>query len=65
MRNEYEIELKEGEIQQRLSRVLHGMEEEMQKPHRERNFRLLHFLDREKNVWEFALAQINWILGRG
>jgi hypothetical protein len=62
MRTEAEILLKIEELQHNLAGILERAKEEMRKPYLARDQRLLRFLNREKNVWEYALLQLKWLL---
>lgn len=62
MRSEAEIHTRTEEIRSNLARILEKTTEEIEKPYNERDYRLLKFLNRERNVWEFALQQMEWLL---
>lgn len=62
MRNETEIQAKLNEIRNNLSMVTERAKTEMDKPYPGRDYKLLKFLNREKNVWEYALLQMEWVL---
>lgn len=62
MRSETEIHTRTEEIRSNLARILEKTTEEIEKPYNERDYRLLKFLNRERNVWEFALQQMEWLL---
>lgn len=62
MRNETELQAKLEEIRINLHLVQEKAKTEMDKPYNRRDYKLLKFLNREKNVWEYALLQMEWVL---
>ncbi|MBO9201554.1 MULTISPECIES: hypothetical protein [Niastella] len=62
MRQETEILEKIEELRTNLNNIVEKADAEMTKPYAKRDLRLLRFLNREKNVWQFALQQMEWLL---
>ena len=61
MKGEAEIMTKIEELQQNLSLITGRTAEEIKKPLKDRDKRLLQFLHMEKKVWECALIQMKWL----
>ena len=64
MKTEYEINERMQELTKKLLLIENSIQAELKKPHQKRDPRLLWFLDKEKSVWEFGLAQMAWMLSR-
>lgn len=64
MRSETEVQVRIEEFRNNLNIVLEKAKAEMDKPYITRDYTSLKFLNREKNVWEFALQQMEWVLAQ-
>ena len=62
MKDEGEILFKIKEFKEKIRLIEDKKNKELAKPFRERDGRLLRFLDREHNVYDFSLAQFEWLL---
>ena len=62
MRSESEIIARINELKANLQLIDDRLQEEMSIHFRKRDYRLLRFLYKEKSVWEFTLAQMEWLL---
>ncbi|GAA0553891.1 hypothetical protein [Chitinophaga japonensis] len=61
MRNEAEVIARITELKANLLIVEERIQEELKSHHSKWNFRLLGFLKKEKEIWEFALGQLEWL----
>jgi hypothetical protein len=61
MKSEIEIFTRINELKANILIIEKRTREELEKNYRERDDRLLNFLDKERSVWEYALKQIEWV----
>jgi hypothetical protein len=57
-----EISLRLLELNKTLQLLKDRMKEELGKPFGKRDRRLLQFIHKESSVYEFAVAQLEWVL---
>lgn len=62
MRIESDIRERMTDYKRKLALIETRMAEELRKEATSRDFNVLRFLLMEKNVWEFSLAQLEWVL---
>jgi hypothetical protein len=62
MRSEIEINQRIDAIQENVNMLIKKRDEEMEKPFEKRDHRLLIFINREYNVYNYSLSQFNWLL---
>jgi len=62
MRTEIEISKRVNELKENLELVKFKMQEELEKKHPARNYSFLRFLNKEKDAWNAALLQMEWLL---
>jgi hypothetical protein len=62
MKDETEVLSRIKEFREKIRLIEDRRNKELSKPFRERDDRLLRFLDREYNVYEFSLIQFEWVL---
>jgi hypothetical protein len=62
MRSEIEINERIDAILQNVNLLLKKREEELEKPFEKRDHRLLIFINREYNVYNYCLSQLRWLL---
>jgi hypothetical protein len=62
MKDETEVLYRIKEFREKIRLIEDRRNKELSKPFRERDDRLLRFLDREYNVYEFSLIQFEWVL---
>jgi hypothetical protein len=58
------IQARVAELKRNLLIIEQRTEEELKKHFRKRDKRLLHFLYKEKSVWEYAIQQLDWVLNQ-
>lgn len=63
MKSRQEILKKKEELCEKIVAIEEKVTVELARPYRDRRPRTLYFLFHEKKVWEYALMQINWVLG--
>ena len=52
-----------AELEARLGLLEKSMAEEMEKDFQERQMLRMRFLDKEREVYQFALSQLQWVAG--
>jgi hypothetical protein len=62
MKDAAAIQARMAELRTNLSIIEQRTEEELKKHFRKRDKRLLHFLYKEKSVWEYGIQQLDWVL---
>lgn len=62
MRIESDIRERITDYKRKLALIETRMAEELSKEAASRDFNVLRFLLMEKNVWQFSLAQLEWVL---
>jgi hypothetical protein len=62
MRNQLEITEKITELKNHLSFIGQAQARELEKDMKQRNLNLLHFLYKEKSVYESVLSALEWVL---
>jgi hypothetical protein len=61
MRSEIEINERINAILQNVNILLKKRDEELEKPFEKRDHRLLVFINREYNVYNYCLSQLQWL----
>jgi hypothetical protein len=62
MRTEFEINERIDTILQNVNLLLKKRNEELEKPFEKRDHRLLIFINKEYNVYNYCLSQLRWLL---
>lgn len=62
MKSRQEIIGRIDELRTRILLIEQSIQREMEKEFDQRDYVLLKFLNREQNVYEFGILQIEWIL---
>jgi|HubBroStandDraft_5_1064220.scaffolds.fasta_scaffold193925_2 hypothetical protein len=62
MKTEAEMLGRIEEIRKKMEILEEKTREEMSKKFNQRDYRLLRFLDRERNVYEYSLSLMEWII---
>ena len=62
MRTEFEINERMQEISKNLLLIEERIQAELKGDYKKRLPRTMWFLDKEREVWRFALSEMNWIL---
>ncbi|HYC29678.1 MAG TPA: hypothetical protein VEB42_12690 [Chitinophagaceae bacterium] len=62
MKREMEVISRLTELQSMVRMLEDKRREELSKPCDQRDYRLIRFLNREFSVYEFSVAQLQWLL---
>jgi len=62
MKNELEISGRLHDLKEKIQLITERKVDELKKPVRRRDYRLLKFLSKEYEIYSFALSQMEWLL---